>query len=198
MLPGKFQPISIILLFCLFALNGAAQNQGKLVEAIYIQGNRRLTDEDIIKDIKTRPGDLYNEKQVREDFQSLLARDLFHPKNTRFLIEEGVRGGVHVIFEVQELPLIGEVDFGCLKLVTSAELIGELRSQNVKIESGEVYAPEKFSKARQVILEYLVKRGLHEAKVEIYEEEVSATTLKLGFYIKEIPCADEDCGCGEN
>jgi outer membrane protein assembly factor BamA len=192
----KFQPIFVVLLISsVFALTVTAQNRGRLVEVLDIQGNRRLKDVDLLEHIKTRPGDLFDEKQVEEDLKSLLTLGLFNKRNTRLIIEEGARGGVNVIFEVNELPLIVEVDFGCLKFVTKEELIGELRAQNVKIESGEVYAPENFSKARQIILEYLAKRGLPEAKAEVYEEVVSATSVKLGFHIKEIPCENEDCSC---
>lgn len=200
MLSCNFQSKLIGLLFVvLFSLafvpNAAAQKQEKLVETLDILGNRRLTDEVIIKHIKTRPENLFDEKQVKEDLQSLLALDLFHKKNTRFLVEEGVRGGVSVIFEVQELPIIFDVDFGCLKFVTKKELIDELRGQNVKIEAEEVYATENIQKARRIILEYLVNRGFTEAKVEAYEEEISATTLKIGFHIKELPSENEDCCC---
>jgi len=192
----KFQPIFVVLLISsVFALTVTAQNRGRLVEVLDIQGNRRLKDVDLLEHIKTRPGDLFDEKQVEEDLKSLLTLGLFNKRNTRLIIEEGARGGVNVIFEVNELPLIVEVDFGCLKFVTKEELIGELRAQNVKIESGEVYAPENFSKARQIILEYLAKRGLPEAKAEVYEEVLSATSVKLGFHIKEIPCENEDCSC---
>jgi outer membrane protein insertion porin family len=198
MLSCKFQPIFIIFFICVFALVTTAQKQERLVEALDIQGNRRLKDVDLIEHIKTRPGDLFDEKQVKEDLKSLQALGLFNKKNTSFLIEKGVRGGVNVIFEVQELPLIAEVDFGCLRFVSKDELISELRAQNVKIESGEVYNFENLQSARRIIQEFLEKRGFSESKVEIYEESVSATTVKIGFHIKEMPVEDDDCSCCEN
>jgi outer membrane protein assembly factor BamA len=193
----KFQPIFIIFFICVFALVSTAQNQGRLVETLDILGHRRVSGDEILKYIKTRPGDLFDEKQAQEDLKSLLALGEFSKNFTRFHVEEGVRGGVAVIFEVQELPLIADVDFGCLRFVSKDELISELRAQNVKIESGEVYDPVNLQKARQIIQEFLEKRGFAEAKVEIYEEVLSATTLKIGFHIKEMPVEDEDC-CGEN
>ena len=198
MLSCKIQSIFIVLLICGFALTAAAQNQGKLVESLDIQGNRRLTDKEILPHIKTRPGELFDEKQVKEDLKSLHALGLFSQRNTRFVTQEGLRGGVSVIFEVMELPLIAEVDFGCLRFVSKDELISELRAQNVKIESGEVYDPVNLQNARRIILDFLTKRGFSEAKVEIYEESVSATTVKTGFHIEEIPAEDDDCACCEN
>ena len=194
----KFQLILIILLICVFALVSTAQKQERLIENLDIFGNRRLTDEVILTHIKTRPGQLFDEKQVKEDLKSLQSLGLFHKKNTSFLIEEGVRGGVNVIFNVQELPLIAEVDFGCLRFVSKEELISELRAQNVKIESGEVYDPVNLQNARRIILDFLTKRGFSEAKVESYEEFLSTPTVKIGFHIKEIPAEDDDCACCEN
>ena len=200
MLRYKFQiKIVSLLLFAVFSVflfvpNVVAQ-QRKLVESLDIQGNRRLTDEEILKHIKTRVGERFDEKQVQADLQSLLKLNLFHPTHTKVLTEVGVRGGVNVIFEVFELPLITELKFDGLRYVTKEELLVELRGQKAEVKADSPYQPEKMLKAQQVITEYLVKkRGFVDAKVSVTEEEVSATTVKIAFVIDEMPNDDkEDC-----
>ena len=63
------------------------------------------------------PGDPYNEQQVQRDFQAILSLGFFDKTATRVLTEEGARGGVNVIFEVKELPIIRDLQFEGLKSV---------------------------------------------------------------------------------
>ncbi len=202
MLRCKFQiKLICLLLFAgvsafLFAPNVVAQQRGKLVENLDIQGNRRLSDEEILKHIKTRPGERLDEKQLQVDLQSLLKLNLFHTTHTKVLTETGVRGGVNVIFEVFELPLIIELKFDGLRYAAKEELLAELREQKAEVTANSPYQPEKMRKAQQVIVKYLVeKRGFVDAKVFISEEVVSATTVKISFVIDELPNDDEEDCC---
>ncbi|HEY0082825.1 MAG TPA: POTRA domain-containing protein [Pyrinomonadaceae bacterium] len=78
---------------------------------VEIQGNRRLTDEDILALIKARPGEPFSERQIQNDLQRLMESGVFNKTKTRVITEPGARGGVVVIFEVFELPQILEVTF---------------------------------------------------------------------------------------
>src|SRR5437667_890009 len=88
----------------------AQQNQ-RLVESVDITGNRRLRKDDIIYYVQTRPGDPFNQEQVQRDLQAILNLGFFDKTATRVLTEEGARGGVNVIFEVRELPIIRDLQF---------------------------------------------------------------------------------------
>ncbi len=197
MLRYKFQiKLVSLLLFAVFSTflfvpNVVAQYRGKLIENLDIQGNRRLTDEEILKHIKTRPGERLDEKQLQADLQSLLKLSLFHTTHTKVLTEVGVRGGVNVVFKVYELPLIVELKFDGLRYVAKEELLAELREQKVEIKTGEPYEPQKLQKARHTITEYLGKRDFVDAKVDVSTEEVSATTLIVAFIIDEQQNDDE-------
>ncbi|HEX9929755.1 MAG TPA: POTRA domain-containing protein [Pyrinomonadaceae bacterium] len=182
----------IALLTFPFISTAAAQQPSKLIETIDFQGNRRLTDEEILGHIKTRPGDRFNEKQMQEDLQSLLKLGLFSSPQTRVITEQGIRGGVYVIFEIMELPLIVEVKFEGLKYVTKEELLAELHEQSAQVAANSPYEPLRLRKARDIIIKYLAKkRSFGDAKVEITTEEVSATALKISFGIDEMPNDDE-------
>ena len=95
----------------------AQSTQQRLVESVDIQGNRRLRDEDLLYYIQTRPGDVFNPDQIQRDLQALLALNFFDKTATRVLTEDGVRGGINVIFEVKELPIIRDLQFEGLKSV---------------------------------------------------------------------------------
>lgn len=180
-----------LLMFSFFSMlllmpNAFAQ-QDKLIEALDIQGNRRLKDEEIVRHIKIRPGDRFDENQIQEDLQSLLKLGLFDAANTKVFTEEGLRGGIHVIFEVRELSIIVKINFDGLRYVTYDEILAELHEQKADVKIGDPYEPQKLKKALRVILEYLRNRGYVDAKVFITEKEKSATTVIVTFVIDELP-----------
>lgn len=175
----------------LFIPNVIAQ-QGKLVEALDIQGNRRLRDEDLLKHIKTRPGERLDERRVQDDLQSLFKLGLFNLTQTRVTIEPGMRGGVHVIFEVMELPLIAGVEFKDLRYFTKDELLTELRAKGALIEKDMPYDLIKTRNALRILEKYLKERGFADAEVCVLEEQVSATAVKISFEIDELPGDDEE------
>ena len=74
----------------------------RLVEAIDIQGNRRLRDDDLLYYVQTRPGDAFEAAKIERDLRALLDLGFFDKTETRVLTEEGTRGGVNVIFYVKE------------------------------------------------------------------------------------------------
>src|SRR6266446_1886999 len=120
-----------------------AQQTPRLVESVEISGNRRLRRDDILYYVQTRPGDPYNEQQVQRDYQAILALGFFDKTATRVVTEDGARGGVNIIFEVRELPIIRDLQFegmnifkngqlrGAMKYVKEAGLITRFRGQDI-------------------------------------------------------------------
>jgi outer membrane protein insertion porin family len=157
----------------------------QLVETVDIQGNRRLRDEDLLYYIKTRPGDTYNEAAVERDLQELLSLNFFEKTATRVLTEEGVRGGVNVIFEVRELPIIRDLTFENLKAVPESDVLKAFREQRVGISKEAIYDPVKARNATRILRELLASKGFPNAKIEIKEEEVSATSIALTFDVDQ-------------
>src|SRR5258708_22846090 len=83
-----------------------AQRASRLVEEVAVIGNRRLARDQILKHVKTKPGEAYSWKQVPRDLQSVLALGAFDTRETRVLQETGHRRGVVILFDVLALPQI--------------------------------------------------------------------------------------------
>jgi outer membrane protein insertion porin family len=165
-----------------------AQNtQQRLVESVDIQGNRRLRDDDLLYYIQTRPGDVFSADQIQRDLQALLALNFFDKTYTRVLTEEGVRGGVNVIFEVRELPIIRDLQFEGLKSVQESDVLKAFRENRVGISKEVVYDPVKARGAVRVLKELLASKGRPNATVEIKDETVSATSVAITFVVDEGP-----------
>jgi outer membrane protein insertion porin family len=157
----------------------------QVVETVDIQGNRRLRDEDLLYYIRTRPGDTYDPAALERDLKELLSLNFFDKTATRVLTEEGVRGGVNVIFEVRELPIIRDLIFDGTKAITEADILKAFREKRVGVSKEAVYDPVKARNATRVLREMLAAKGFPNANVTIQEEEVSATSIALTFKIEQ-------------
>lgn len=163
--------------------NFAAQQQ--VVETVDIQGNRRLRDEDLLYWIKTRPGDIYDPAALERDLKELLSLNFFDKTATRVLTQQGVRGGVDVIFEVRELPIIRDLSFKGLKAVQESDVLKAFREKRAGVSKESVYDPVKARGAVRILRELLASKGYPNAKIDIKEEEVSATSIALTFDIDQ-------------
>ncbi|HEU4710250.1 MAG TPA: outer membrane protein assembly factor BamA [Pyrinomonadaceae bacterium] len=157
----------------------------RLVENVEVIGHRRLRRDDILYYIQTRPGDPYNEAQIQRDYQTLLSLNFFDKTATRVFTENGPRGGVNVIFEVKELPIIRDMTFEGLKSVQESDVLKAFRERRVGVAKENVYDPVKVRNAMRVIKEMLAASGHPNATVTEETEEVSATSLAITFKIDE-------------
>jgi TonB family protein len=163
-------------------LNNAA---GRMIEAVDIVGNRRLSAEEILRWVKTRPGEFLSVQQVSRDLETILATGYFNQASTRVTTEEGVRGGVAIIFETFELPLISEVKFEGLKDLSESVILDALLKENIDVRSGAVCDLAKVRSAVRVIKKLVESRGQSNANVEVHSENVTATLVALTFVIRE-------------
>ena len=159
--------------------------QQQLVESVDIQGNRRLRDDDLLYYIKTRAGDVFDPKQLERDLKELLSLNFFDKSSTRVLTEEGVRGGVNVIFEVKELPIIRDLRFEGTKAIQESDILKEFRENRVGISKESVFDPVKAKNGTRVLRELLAAKGYPNAKVTVDTEEVSATSIAVVFNIEQ-------------
>jgi outer membrane protein insertion porin family len=182
--------LSAVILILPFGTNNralaqdAAQGQ-RVVEAVDIRGNRRNRDEDLLYYVQTRPGDVYNAEQVSRDLQALLALNFFDKVNARAFTEEGTRGGVVVVFELRELPIIRDIQFEGLKSVQESDVLKTFRERRVGFSKENIYDPAKQNNAVRVLKELLASKGHPNATVEVRSDEISQTSVGVTFVINE-------------
>src|SRR6266850_5854786 len=163
----------------------AQQQNQRLVESVDIVNNRRLRKDDILYYVQTRPGDPYNEQQIQRDLQAILNLGFFDKTATRVLTEDGARGGINVIFEVKELPIIRDLQFEGLKSVPESDVLKAFRERRVGVSKESIYDPVKVNAAIRVLKELLAAHGHPNATIEVKKEEVSATSTAVTFVVKE-------------
>jgi hypothetical protein len=156
---------------------------GRLVEDLDFIGNRRLTKEQILGWILTRPGNTFNADLVQQDLKALLATGYFDSKRTRVTLEDAVRGGVRVVFELVELPLIAEVRFEGLKLRDQYAVSNELTKQHADVRKDRPLDPFRLMRAQILIEQFFQSQGWINVKAEALIENTSATEVKVVFKI---------------
>ena len=181
----------LFLLLC-FAPAILAQSKGLTIESIDIQGNRRLTDDEISKMISTRVGQTLDDDQLQKDLIAILSSGHFDAADTRVRTEPGPTGQAVVIFEVRELPLIHSLDLAGLKYVSREELEDYLSTQKPVIKAGMPRNYGDLRRYRELIRTYLARRGFEHATVTFAENEVSATSLSIIVHIDEMPGDDDN------
>jgi len=126
---------------------------------VVVMGYRRLSERDILTHIRMRPGQLFTYELRRRDLDRILATELFDTKQTRVFGESGVRGGVEVVFEVVEMPLISKVTFKSLSPSEEIEIVERLRANGIDLVKDAVYQPRKVQSAQRLIKELLNSHG---------------------------------------
>ena len=176
----------IVLLHSISAPRTVDAQQGqRLVESVDVLNNRRLRKDDILYYVQTRPGDPFNPQQVERDLQAILALGFFDKTATRVYTEEGARGGVNVVFEVKELPIIRDLQFEGLKSVAESDVLKTFRERRVGVSKESIYDPVKARNAIRVLKELLAAKGHPNATITQRTDEVSATSTALTFLINE-------------
>lgn len=158
--------------------------EGLTVEAIEIVGNRRLQATEIMSLIQTRPGDLCSVQQLKNDLAAILRSGYFNSRGTRMQTEKGASGGVVIVIEVQELPLINEIEFEGLKGIPESVLFEALQQEEIDLRPGRVYDIAKVKTAISVVRKTLASHGQPDAVVEERTEFLTATSVVLVLVIR--------------
>src|SRR5258705_3051066 len=151
--------LSLLANATLFAqeANRGKRTESQLIERVIIRGNRRMPASTIKSWIGARQGDSYSPEQLDHDVRAL--HDTGHFDDIKVYVEDGLRRGKVVFFEVTERPLILEIAFEGMDQATEAEVLEEWRKQNVELSKGSEFDPVNVRRAAAVIQDLLVRRG---------------------------------------
>lgn len=161
------------------------QSGQQLVRSVDITGNRRLRKEDLLYYVKTQANEPYNEAQVQRDFQTLLGLGFFDKIKSYVEKKDNSLGGVDVVFHVEELPIIRDIQYEGLKSVTESDVLKAFREQRIGVSKEATYDPVKVNNSIRVIKELLAARGYPNATIKVDKEEVSRTSVAIKYVVDE-------------
>src|SRR5262249_29951886 len=167
------------------ALAQRPQASEACVEEVEIRGNRRIPRESVLYYVQSKPQDRFDLRLAQRDLQSIIQMGLFDPLATKLFVEDGPRGGMIIIFQVKEYPIIRAMEYRGMKSVTESEVLEKFKERHVQIGKESQFDPAKANGARLLIRELLAEKGHPNADVSIEVEEISATTVALIFNVEE-------------
>lgn len=182
-----------ILIIALFSLQMAATAKDQeiktdgqpTISTLRVQGNHRIPEGTVLYYIQTRVGQPYNEERLRQDYRKLLETGLFQEVSLK--TEKTASGGLVVIFEVVEPPVIQEVVFQGLKPGEQDDVLEQLREQRHELIPGSALNEDKLNRAIQVVERVMQSRGRPLSRVKVRKEPVGSAAVRLVFEVNKGP-----------
>jgi outer membrane protein insertion porin family len=156
------------------------------IERVEIQGNQFLQRETLFFYIQARPGDLYDERRLREDFRRLW--DTGFLDDLQIDATDGPKGKI-VTFRVSERKRIQIVDYRGSKDLTTTNIEDELKKREAQIKLDTFYDPAKARKVEAIIKEMLAAKGRPFATVKHEAKTIGGSGQQLSFVITDGPKA---------
>jgi outer membrane protein insertion porin family len=156
------------------------------VASIAPEGNKRIDSGAILRKIKTKAGDAYNQATLREDLKSIYAMGYF---NDVQIDVSDTQKGKKVVFRIIEKPVIKSVLF---------EGTDELKEEDIKeaanIKEHFILNPSKITVAEEAIRQLYKTKGFYNSKITSkisYPDDQGAVVQfvideGVKMYIKEI------------
>jgi outer membrane protein insertion porin family len=104
---------------------------GRTVENVEVQGNRRIPSDTIKYHIHTRQGAPLSMEVLRRDMKELYAQNYFD--DIRVDEREGRNGSVVIIFVVSEKKLIRSIDFAGANSITRSDILDKLKEKKISV-----------------------------------------------------------------
>jgi outer membrane protein assembly factor BamA len=163
----------------------AAAPSGATVTSVRIQGNVKVTSDQILVVVATKAGDRFNPATVESDALAIAKLGFF--SNVSAPLVQNVRGGVAVTFRVVENPVVREVRF-----TGNASVSKETLSALLDTAPGQVYNTTTATQDVFRINSYYDRRGFggqvpsHVTNVGFGADGVLTVALREGLIVRSM------------
>ncbi|MFP4197992.1 MAG: BamA/TamA family outer membrane protein [Halanaerobium sp.] len=170
--------VVILTLVFTFAAPAAAQDIPiDEITKITVEGNEHVSDSEVLDAVETEVGEQTDQEALRSDMQSVYDLGYFSDINIAF---ENHEGGLNVIFEVEENPVLEEIELsGYEGLYTAAEI-----KDRLDLETGTVLNARKMNENLKDFQEKMQDDGYVLARykdVNISDEGVLTVEISPGY-----------------
>lgn len=165
------------LLFCLSAGSPPAAGDTPVVTALDIEGNRAVSDAEILLIVQTRPGEPFSEAVLSDDIKRLMGTGFFERVTDRATRRPD---GVSVLLRVEERPVIAAVTFKGNRKIPDRVLLEESRLGELTF-----YDREKAADAVGFITRHYYRKGFIFAGVDLETPVPEDGAVELVFNVSE-------------
>ncbi|HSD28193.1 MAG TPA: outer membrane protein assembly factor BamA, partial [Vicinamibacteria bacterium] len=163
-----------------------AEAPAPLVEAVEVLNTQFLQRETLLFYVSTKPGDVYDERRLRDDFRRLW--DTGFLDDLQLDSRDGAAGKI-VTFRVSERKRVQIVDYRGSKVLTPSTIEEELKEREVALKIDSFYDPVKARRVEKAIAEMLERRGRPFARVKHDPKPVGGAGQQVSFVIEDGPRA---------
>tara|TARA_Y100001960_G_scaffold41411_1_gene40410 strand:+ start:749 stop:3160 length:2412 start_codon:yes stop_codon:yes gene_type:complete len=147
------------LIYIIFLSMIFSQNESITILKVDVEGNQRLSREDIIRNSRLYEGMKVGGTEIQQAIKRLWKLNRFN--NIQILIEDETLEGIHLKIIVEEHPMLGNINFEGKKKKSERSLMDELN-----LEKGQILSNYDVFEATKKIREIYAKRNYHNLEVE--------------------------------
>lgn len=151
-----------------------------MVTRVLVRGTRFIEEAAVLASIGLRSGEPVTDEKVRRDLRAVWRTGFF--KDVVVLLEPdpAVPGGVRVVFEVKEMPQVGDVRLEGNKKIDDEDLL-----ELIDTRSFGVLNETKVQDTVRKIRDKYVEKGFYLAQVDAVVNEVGPNRVEVVFQIAE-------------
>ncbi|HHO47590.1 MAG TPA: outer membrane protein assembly factor BamA [Desulfobacteraceae bacterium] len=148
-----------------------------LISSIAPAGNVRIDSGAILRKITTRPGDLYDPAQLREDLKAVFSMGYFDNVE---IIANDTDKGKEIIFQVKEKPVIKRVLIGGTDAISEQDV-----RDAATIAPNTILNPTRLNEAVQRINDLYKSKGFYNTQTTVSISYPSEDSAEVQFTIDE-------------
>ena len=150
-----------------------AQSEEILILDINIEGNKRLSNQDILRNARLFKGMTLSGPEIQQGIKRLWKLERF--RDIQILVDNETDNGISLRIIVDEFPTLGKIKFKGNKKKSSRALLDEL-----ELETGQILSDRLLFDAKEKIKSIYAEKHYHNIEI--------STTLSQGRadYIKDI------------
>lgn len=139
----------------------ASSVEGEMIAEVRVVGNKSLPLEKITPHIRTRAGRPFSLQQLQEDARSLDNMRMFVNVKT---YTQRVQGGIAVIFDVLERPMLMDV-----KYVGNDKVTRKALEKESKVKVGDPVDPYAIEESRRTLEDFYRRKGYDKVRITLLE-----------------------------
>jgi len=178
--PRLLLPFLFLLAVSFLCPRGLAAQGGQPdleIREILIEGNKMVEEATVRARIQSQEGSLFEPEQISRDVRSIYELGFFEDIRVE---AEGFEGGLKIIFNLKEKPIIRSIAFEGNRDVKEKDL-----REDLEFAARSVYNPAAVTSAVQQLESIYRKKGYYRIKVETRTQPSGEGEVQLIFIIDE-------------
>ncbi len=147
------------------------------VARVEIMGNKGIDKDAILAVVKTKKGDLFNPRTIREDIKSIFKLGYF--RDIKVEVEDLPQGKL-VRFIVKEKPIVKQILIKGNKVISDEKI-----KEAISLKVNSIFKQDLLTKSVNQIKTLYEKEGYYDAKVKYEVVSIDKQTVKVVFRIEE-------------